>query len=48
MLGKKYLMTVKDDFTRYSWVYFLERKSDAAEAFREFWQMCVRMVCLRR
>ena len=48
LLGKKYLMTVKDDFTRYSWVYFLERKSDAAEAFREFWQMCVRMVCLRR
>ena len=29
-------MIVKDDFTRYSWVYFLERKSDAAEAFRKF------------
>ena len=36
MLRKKYVMIVKDDFTRYSWVYFLERKSDAAEAFRKF------------
>ena len=36
LLGKKYVMMVKDDFTRYSWVYFLERKSDAAEAFRKF------------
>ena len=33
--GKKYATKVKDDFTRYSWVYFLERKSDAAEAFRK-------------
>ena len=31
MLGKKYVMTVKDNLTRYSWVYFLERKSDATE-----------------
>ena len=36
LLGKKYVKIVKDDFTRYSWVYFLERKSDAAEAFRKF------------
>ena len=36
LLGKKYVMMVKDDFTRYSWVYFLERKSDAVEAFRKF------------
>ena len=34
--GRKYVMTVKDDFTRYAWVYFLERKSDAADAFRKF------------
>ena len=25
LLGMKYVMAVKDDFTRYSWVYFLER-----------------------
>ena len=36
LLGKKYAMIVKDDFTRYSWVYFLERKSNAPEAFRTF------------
>ena len=36
MLRKKYVMIVKDDFTRYSWIYFLERKSDAADAFRVF------------
>ena len=29
-------MIVKDGFTRYAWVYFLERKSDAADAFRKF------------
>ena len=33
--GKKYVMLVKDDFTPYVWVYFLERKSDAADAFRK-------------
>ena len=36
LLGKKYVMLVKDDFTRYSWVYFLECMSDAADAFRKF------------
>ena len=36
MLGKKYVMIVKADFTRYSWVHFLERKSNAADAFRKF------------
>ena len=36
LLGKKYVMMVKDDFTRYAWVYFVERKSDAADAFRKF------------
>ena len=35
LLGKKYVMIVKDDFTRYAWVYFLGRKSDVAEAFRK-------------
>ena len=36
LLGEKYVRIVKDDFTRYAWVYFLERKSDAADAFRKF------------
>ena len=29
-------MIVKDDITLYAWVYFLEGKSDAADAFRKF------------
>ena len=36
LLGKKYVQIVKGDFTRYSWVYSLQRKSDAADAFRKF------------
>ena len=32
LFGKKYVMIVEDDFTQYSWVSFLERKSDAADA----------------
>ena len=29
-------MILTGDFTRYAWVYFLERKSDSADAFRKF------------
>ena len=29
-------MIVKDDFTRYAWVYFLKQKSDTADAFKKF------------
>ena len=29
-------MLVKDDFSRYAWVYFPKHKSEAAEAFRDF------------
>ena len=36
LTGKRYVMIVKDDYSRYSWLYFLERKSDAAEYFRKF------------
>ena len=36
LLIKKYVMIAKDDFTRYAWVYFLERQSDAADACRKF------------
>ena len=34
--SKKYVMMVNNDFARYSWVYFLERKSDVADAFKKF------------
>ena len=36
LLGKRYIMLVKDDFSRYAWVYFLKHKSDAVDAFRKF------------
>ena len=36
LLGKRYIMLLKDDFSRYAWVYFLEHKSEAADAFRKF------------
>lgn len=36
LLAKRYVMIVKEKFTRYSCVYFLERKSDAADACRKF------------
>ena len=36
LLGEKYVMIVKGDFTRYSFVYFIGRKSNAADAFRKF------------
>ena len=42
--GKRYVIIMKNDFTRYSWVYFLEHKYDAAEAFKKL-LADVRMVC---
>ena len=36
LLGKRYVMKVRDDFSLYAWVYFLKHKSDAADAFRKF------------
>ena len=36
LLGKKYVILVNDDFARYSWAYFLERKSDGADASGKF------------
>ena len=36
LLGKRYIMLVKDDFSRCAWVYFLKHKSEAADAFRKF------------
>ena len=34
--GKRYIITFIDDFSRKIWVYFLQAKSDASEAFTSF------------
>jgi transposase InsO family protein len=34
--GKKYFITFIDDYSRKCWVYFLEKKSEAFETFKEF------------
>ena len=31
MVGKRYIMVVVDDFSRYSWVEFLREKSEACD-----------------
>ena len=36
LLGRKYIILVKDDLSRYAWVYFLKHKSESAVAFRKF------------
>ena len=33
---KSYTLIVRDDFSRYTWVYFMRHKSDAAEMFEQF------------
>jgi len=33
---KRYTLIVRDDFSRYTWVYFIRQKSDAAELFEQF------------
>ena len=36
-LGKsRYYISFVDDFSRYAWVYFIRRKSEALDKFREF------------
>ena len=34
--GKRYTLIVRDVFSRYTWVYFIRHKSDAAEMFKQF------------
>ena len=34
--GNNYTCLIRDDFTRMTWVYFLRKKSDATEAFKQF------------
>ena len=31
-----YIMIVKDDYSRYAWMYYRPQKSDAAESFKRF------------
>ena len=35
LLGKRYIILVKADFSRYAWLYFLKHNSEAADAFRK-------------
>ena len=34
--GNKYPMIVKDDYSRYTWMYFISHKCDAADTFAKF------------
>ena len=34
--GKRYTLIMSDDFSRYTWVYIMRHKSDAAETFNQF------------
>jgi len=34
--GKRYVMLVRDCYSRYTWLYFLRNKSDTTEAFKKF------------
>ena len=35
MNGSRYLLTFIDDFSRYTWVFFLKKKSEVCETFPE-------------
>ena len=36
MSGSRYVLTFIDDFSRYTWVFFLKRKSEVLEISTEF------------
>jgi hypothetical protein len=38
--GKWYVLVIVDDYSRYSWVFFLECKD---EAFEHFWSLTLRL-----
>jgi transposase InsO family protein len=40
MEGKWYVLVIVDDYSRYSWVFFLEIKD---EVFEQFWSMALRL-----
>lgn len=39
---KKYILTITDDYSRFTWVYFLSQKSDTLDSFRAFVTMTKR------
>jgi hypothetical protein len=43
MLGALYFLTIIDDFSHHTWIYFLKHKSKALKKFREF---CGAMITL--
>jgi hypothetical protein len=40
MGGKWYVLVIIDDYSHYSWVFFLERKD---EVFEHFWSLALRL-----
>jgi transposase InsO family protein len=40
MGGKWYVLVIVDDYSRYSWVFFLKRKD---EVFEQFWSLSLRL-----
>jgi transposase InsO family protein len=40
MGGKWYVLVIVDDYSRYSWVFFLESKD---EVFQHFWSLALRL-----
>ena len=40
MVGKRYIMVVVDDFSRYSWVEFLREKSEACDKMESYARRC--------
>ena len=36
MNGSRYILTFIDDFSRYTWVFFIKKKSEVLEKFTEF------------
>jgi IS30 family transposase len=40
MGGKWYVLVIVDDYSRYSWVFFLESKN---EVFEHFWSLALRL-----
>jgi transposase InsO family protein len=40
--GKQYMLLFKDDYTRFTWIYLLQYKSEVFQSFREFHAMVER------
>jgi hypothetical protein len=40
ILGKWYVLVIIDDYSHYSWIFFLESKD---EVFKHFWSLALRL-----